>query len=173
MGYLQLLLFAILIGLAVQDFKYRAVYAWLFLLLFVVLGCLKLLQGTWMAMFTDLAYNTAFLAAQILLLSVYFSIKYRKWTNIFKVHFGLGDLLFLFSIAVYFSFLNYVLFYLLSLTCCVLIGLLINVYVKSFKNSIPLAGMQAVVFALCLGFSLFNTKIVLTSDLGLVKLFGL
>ena len=173
MGYLQLLLLVLLIGLAVQDFRYRAIYAWLFLLLFVVLGCLKLLQGTWMVMLADLGYNTAFLAAQILLLSIYFSIKHRRWINIFKVHFGLGDLLFLLSISVYFSFFNYVLFYLLSLTCSVLASLLINVYVKSFKNSIPLAGIQAVVFALCISVSLFDTKIVLTSDLGLVNLFGL
>ena len=173
MWALQLLLFAVLLVMALQDFKHRAIYAWLFLVLFGVLGTMKAMGGSWIAMAKDLGYNAAFLGLQILLISIYFSLKERKWVNIFSTYFGLGDLLFLFSLTAYLSFLNYVFFYIISLICCILASLIISVFSKGFKRMIPLAGMQAVVFALWVGLSFLDQKIILTSDLELINFFGL
>jgi len=173
MWALQLLLFAVLLVMALQDFKHRAIYAWLFLVLFGVLGTMKAMEESWIAMVNDLGYNAAFLGLQILLLSIYFSLKERKWVNIFSTYFGLGDLLFLFSLTAYLSFLHYVFFYVISLICCILASLLISIFSKDFKHMIPLAGMQAIVFTLGIGFSLLDPKIILTSDLGLINFFGL
>lgn len=172
MLFLQIVAGAVLIGMAWQDFKFRAVYWWLFLLLFVVLGQVKLLAANWPLLLNDLGYNVTFVGLQLICLSIYFSIKARHWVNLFNGYFGLGDLLFLLSIAVYFSFFNYILFYLSSLLICVLGSLLVAVFKSDFKTSIPLAGMQAILFGLFMGFEYFDAKITFTSDLGLLYYFG-
>jgi hypothetical protein len=167
-----ILLFAVLIFMAWQDFKFRAIYWWLFVLVFMLLGQIKLSQSNWQVLLNDWVANVAFLALQILCLSVYFSCKERRWVNIFKQHLGLGDLLFLFSITCYFSFFNYILFYVMSLLVCLLLSLLINVYSANFKAKIPLAGMQAIVLCVALVLSLLPTPLTLTSDLAMLNYLG-
>jgi membrane associated rhomboid family serine protease len=61
---------------------------------------------------------------------------------------GWGDILFLVSLAFYFSLLNFIVFYIGSLVLALLIALVGSFY--SSDKKIPLAGLQALIFALFL-----------------------
>jgi len=172
MWCLVVLSIAILIGMAGQDFRFRAISVWLFFALFVFLGIIKVWETSWRMLFLDLGVNAAFLGVQFLCLSIYFSLKQGRWVNIFNEHLGLGDLLFMLVIAGYLSFYNYVMFYLLSLGICLLIGILISVFKKGFLKSIPLAGMQAMVFAVVLIISIFDQSLLKSSEFEIVDLIG-
>ena len=152
----------ILAAIAWQDFKFRAVYWWLFPLLLMVLGLAKIWQTDSKQMTTDLLYNSAFLALQMFVLSLYFSFKLGKWVNVFDGYFGLGDLFFLLSIAPYFSFINYVFFYLLSL----FIAIVLNFFKKE-NTEIPLAGQQALALLLVILLDQTMIKLDLTSGIWL------
>jgi hypothetical protein len=114
--------------------------------------------------------NFVFLIIQLLLVSVYFSVKNNKWTPIYQSLLGAGDILFLMSIGVYFSVLNYLFFYIVSLIVVLLLWVPINLFVIKQKTTIPLAGLQALCFGLFLiadwGLKWFN----LTDDTWLLNL---
>lgn len=168
---LQSILFAILMWMAWQDFKFRAVYWWLFPLLLIVLVMVKLKEHIWI-LSQDLLYNSAFLAVQMLFLTVYFSIKEQRWVNIFKAYFGLGDLLFLCCLTVYFSFFNYILFYVVSLFTIILMSLLTQVVSRKANPKIPLAGWQAILLLFFILVEGYYERVDLTTDLGLVNYLG-
>lgn len=152
----------ILAAIAWQDFKYKAVYWWLFLLLLVALAIAKIGLTDSSQMSTDLLYNSAFLALQMFVLSLYFSFKERKWINIFNGYFGLGDLFFLLSIAPYLSFVNYIFFYLLSLFVAIVLN-----FFKKGNTEIPLAGQQALALLLAMMADQMLIKLDLTSGIWL------
>ncbi|WP_410221213.1 prepilin peptidase [Pedobacter sp.] len=141
---LKLLTGAVLIYMAWQDFKYRAIYVWLFIVSAVLLAVLKYKATSLLNLWGDLKSNIFFLLAQALLISLYFAWKEKRWVNLLKGYFGEGDLLFLVCMALYFSFMNYVLFYLISILL-VLIG---SVFYTKRSIKIPLAGGQALCMVL-------------------------
>jgi hypothetical protein len=158
MLFLHGLILVTLILIAWQDFKERAIYWWLFLILFITVAQAKVIQYNWQFMLNNLLDNSSFLSIQILCLSLYFSLKEQRWVNIFSRYFGLGDLLFLVGIMPYFTFINYIAFYLLSLLAVMLTCLF---FTKGFKAKIPLAGLQAIVFGLYSIAGLLNKNITL------------
>lgn len=173
MRAIQLLSFFILMFIFWQDLKYRAVYWWLFLGLFVTLFILKLVQVPFLLALYDFMINCIFLVAQIVLLIVYFSIKERKRINIFEGYFGLGDFLFLLCASVYLSVFNYVFFYVSSLLIVTFLTLLINVFSKKNAHKIPLAGEQALLFMLFMLFDAINENLSLVNDFKLINYLGL
>ncbi|MBB2145779.1 hypothetical protein GM921_09795 [Pedobacter sp. LMG 31464] len=170
---LQGFTFVILLTIAWQDFKFRAVYWWLFVFLLVALGALKLMQSNWQVLLADMKYNLMFLGSQLFFLMLYFSIKEKKMVNIFNGYFGLGDLFFLLSIATYFSFFNYVVYYLISLFAVILMSITMAFFVEKSNPKIPLAGEQALLLMVFMLLDGFVEKMDLTTDLGLINYFNL
>ena len=166
---LNLLIFGCLVLITYQDFKLRAVYWWIFPLLLISLCSYKSMETGGRQMLDDLLHNISFLGSQLLFLIGYFSLKERKWVNIFEHYLGLGDLFFLISITVYLSFLNYVLFYLLSLFAIVFFTVVTHAFIKNRNPKIPLAGYQAALFGILILADQLSTDINILSDLGLVK----
>lgn len=164
MNFLKITILLTLLFIAWQDFKFRAVYAWLFAVLLALFATSKSLLISPMLMLSDFAFNLAFLGIQLLLLSLYFSFKAKKWTNIFKERFGLGDLFFLICIATYLSPFNYVAYYILSLLAVLIFSLCWNKFSKTKNVQIPLAGEQAIVMIVCLLISYSNEAFTLTSN---------
>ncbi|MDN3588102.1 hypothetical protein QWY86_15570 [Pedobacter aquatilis] len=134
---------SVLVAIAWQDFKFRAVYWWLFLLLFSGLWTISLLEVGFPLAAERMLYNCAFVLLQVFLLSLYFAVKNRRWLNIFDGYFGLGDLCFLLAVSVYFSLTHYLFFYVLSLLFVVLISGIIRLASPEVNLKIPLAGYQA------------------------------
>lgn len=168
--YLTILMTCLFIS--VQDFKFRAVYWWLFPLLFFALGLLTYDRTGANQITTNLFANIGFVFLQLVLLSIYFSVKERRLVNIFAHHFGVGDLLFLLSVTVYFSLFNYILFYVTSLIMVIAFTLILNQLVKKTNPKIPLAGEQALLLVLFMAIDWLSSSINFSADLWVVNYFN-
>ena len=145
MAFLPAISLPLLAILFYEDQKHRAV-SWI---LFPFLALLFIANSITAVGLTDTLYNTLynfiFLFIQLLLISVYFSIKENKLVIITKDYLGLGDVLFLICIAFFFSPLNFMAFYFGSLFIILVGVLLYTMLKKQFKPQLPLAGLQAII----------------------------
>lgn len=138
----------ILLLLFIQDAKNREVYWLLFPLLAIANMWMRLVsEGLPITYFEGVLENNIFLALQGILLSCYFSLKNRRWTNVTSELLGLGDILFLVSVTFCFSLLSYIVFYVVSLFLVMLIWLVWQALQQEKQSKIPLAGMQALLLA--------------------------
>nr|WP_315422888.1 hypothetical protein [uncultured Pedobacter sp.] len=170
MFFLQAGILMVLAGMVYQDLKYRGIYWWMFpaLLLLLAISTIQVLGFS--VMMAQVAKSLIFLGLQFLVLTAYISIRQKKLTNIFEGFFGLGDLLFLVAISFGFSFLNYVLFYLLSLMVVVIFSAIFGVDSKLHGKKIPLAGYQALLLILLTAGSWYTPVLNLLSDENLINL---
>lgn len=139
-----------LLAVLIQDLKSRSVYWFWFPLLAMLLAMLRLRTQPIYEVLHSLMANWAFVAVQLLFVSLYFSIKNGRITNITNSLLGWGDILFLLTAATYLSTLNYVLFYVLSLMAVVLLWLPFLLLLRKKHGQIPLAGLQSLLFVVCL-----------------------
>lgn len=165
-------IFMVLAGMVYQDFKYRGIYWWMFpvLLLLMAAATVRVLGFT--ATVSQAVKSGLFLALQFVVLTGYISVKQKKLTSIFDGFFGLGDLLFLVVLCFGFSFLNYVLFYLLSLMLIILLTAIFGYHGKTHGKKIPLAGYQALLFMILMVAGWFTPHINLLADDNLINLLG-
>lgn len=170
---LYLLAVATLLSIAWQDFTQRAVYWLLFPLLFLVVGILSAAKISIEQTGINVLLNSAFIALQMLLATVYFSVKNRKLTNIFSSYLGLGDLLLLFSISAGFSFLNFIAFYISSLLVTILIFIAVVIKKQNQSYQIPLAGAQALIYLLLLSITTFGKSFNLLNDSQILSLLSI
>lgn len=92
--------------------------------------------------FKDVIFNLSFIIIQLVLLTVYMSVKNKKFVNIVNTYLGIGDILFFIVIAAAFSPFNFIVFYIIS-TILTLLGFLLVSAVKKSTGEIPLAGSMA------------------------------
>ncbi len=168
---IKLLILFTLVLMFIQDIKNRSVYWFLFLVLIILFILLNILQHH---LFTEswqpVLINISFLLLQFLLVSLYFSIKNRRWVIITANLLGWGDILFLISIAFYLSVLNFLFFYVVSLSLVLMIWLLWQLVSKEKNKQIPLAGLQALIFTVFLASDWWCKSIDLTNDAWLLGL---
>ena len=141
---LQIFIIASLLLLVIQDFKSRFVYWLVFpalVLEFILWHYLQ--QQSLKEIWQSILFNVLFLLLQLLLITIYFSLKSKRLINITSELLGLGDILFLLSMAFYFSVLNFMAFYLISLIESLITWLLWLTLTKHKNKHIPLAGIQA------------------------------
>lgn len=93
----------------------------------------------------DVLLNIAFVSIQLVLLTIYMSIKNKRLLNIVNTYLGLGDVLFFVVICAAFSTLNFIVFYLLSMIVTLTGVIAYNGFRKKKSVDIPLAGAMAVV----------------------------
>lgn len=165
---LKILILAMLIAVFIQDIKSRSVYWVSFPLLAVALSVLNFREHGKAGIVPTVFINLLLLAGQLLLISIYFSLKKGRWINITGNLLGWGDILFLISIAFYLSVLNFLFFYVSSLIIVLSVWLIWQLVEKNKK--IPLAGLQALFFAVFLASDWWLGLIDLTSDDWLLKL---
>ncbi len=153
-----------------EDIRSRSVHWFLFPTLALLLTIVRIQhQGANVIIQTSLI-NIGFVVVQLVLLSIYFAIKTRRWVNITAQLLGVGDILFLFTILLYLSVLNFIFFYILSLLLTLLIWLLWTFISPGKNNFIPLAGFQALIFILFLAGDWWCKYFDLTSDAWLLNL---
>lgn len=141
---LQVGIFIVLAGITYQDFRYRGIYWWMFPILFILLVLNTLHASNVELMLSSALSSCFFLGIQLVLLMAYLSLKRGRIVNIFSGFFGLGDLLFLLSITVVFSFLNYLMFYMISLLIVISLSSFSVSKLQGKDYKIPLAGYQAI-----------------------------
>ncbi|KIO75756.1 hypothetical protein TH53_18725 [Pedobacter lusitanus] len=136
--------------IAYQDFRYREVYWICFPLLAILFSIYKITTVGLSALLTDIIFTGGFLLLQFLILWLYFCIKYRKTVNLTNGYLGWGDILFLLAICFYLSPVNYIVFYVVSLVVSIVYALFTRLLSEKEELTIPLAGIQALIFALIL-----------------------
>jgi hypothetical protein len=148
---IQIAILILLILVFIQDMRSRSVYWVLFPVLVVLFIALNMLQHQpHIDLLQPVMINMAFLLLQFVLVSAYFSIKNSGWTNITAGMLGWGDILFLLSIAFYLSVLNFLFFYIASLVVILCYWLTSQAFSAKTDKQIPLAGLQAMLFAVFL-----------------------
>ena len=136
-------LICIIVCIFCQDLRQRAVYLLLFPLLFVVSYFYVKNELTPF----DWKVNGAFVLLQLLVLWVYFSIKEKRTINYINKYLGLGDILFFIVLVLWFTPVNFILFFVGSLIIT-LIGTIIFKPKSITSYKIPLAGIHALFLAL-------------------------
>ena len=171
MWLIQAIILVVLLLIFVQDMQKRSVYWWFFPVLLVSFFAWGLFHHQSIAELCLVALiNICFLTLQFLLTSLYFSIKYKRVTNLVNGFIGWGDILFLVCISFYLSVLNLVLFYIISLLAIVAFQLLLlTMQVKKDKR-VPLAGLQAFLLACFLVMDWWFVPLNLTNDNWLLSL---
>lgn len=147
---LECALIVLLLVIALEDFKHRAVSWFLFPLLLAASVAYTFPRLSGEAFLANVLTNASFTALQLLAVTAYFSLRKKALVNLTAGYLGAGDILFLGNLCFVFSPLNYCLFYFLTLSGIVLLVLLRQVVAGAASDKIPLAGIQAFVLVLVL-----------------------
>lgn len=132
-----------------EDFKYRAIH-WIWLALFTIL-ILVLLPFN----FLNVTFNLFLIGVQLLGVTIYFSLKSRKWINITKDFLGIGDILFFLPLCLLFTPENFIWFFISSLIFT-LIGYLTQQNISPQKNkTIPLAAWMSIALIIVFTLSIY------------------
>ena len=167
----KILTLALLFLIFLQDIKSRSVYWFLFPLLCITLLIIRFNQPISLSeMGKSVLINIGFLLMQLLILTIYFSLKNKRWINISDNLLGLGDIFFLISISFYLSVLNYLFFYVASLLGALVVWLSWQAVSSRKSNFIPLAGFQSMIFILFLASDWWLKCFDLTNDTWLLHL---
>jgi len=135
---------ALLLVITYQDFKERAISWWLLPLLMLGFVIVSLKQNHWYQYLINCLINNAFCGFMFTIITTYFSVKHKSFVNIINNMLGIGDILFFVVLSFCFSHVHYIFFMISSLFIASLFGF----YFQYKKQTIPLAGIQAMVFIL-------------------------
>lgn len=138
------IIIAVLFILFIQDFSGRSIHISLPPLLFGLLYWYNREEITT----TDLIFNLGFISLVIGLLFIYISLRTKKLTNPFKRHFGLGDLLFLFSISPIDKTYNFMFIFIIGTLFTVILHTLVQIFQTT--STIPYAGYFSIFIILLL-----------------------
>ena len=142
---LKIAIIALLAILFIQDIKRKEVSLYFLLATFVNVLALKAsLNGI---LWFDFGLNALFILLQVVFLMLYLFSTGRKPTQLLNEFLGLGDILFWLIPALYFQFIEFILF---SLACyiAIVLGYGVLYLVKRKSATIPLAGLMALFMAL-------------------------
>lgn len=138
--FFLLLLFPNLLLIFWQDFKMRHIHV--VLPFFIFISSLYFIKPD----FKIISLNLIFIIVLFSTLTIYLSYKNKKIINPFKLHFGLGDLLFYLAIIPFFNLYNFILFFVLSMLFAILCQ---KIFFKLIlPTSIPLAGLSSILLLL-------------------------
>jgi hypothetical protein len=136
-AFISLLLCLLLVFF--QDWKYRRIHVILPLAIFLC-SFYVIYQGN-LSQFKNVVFNLVFLGLTLGILTIYMSLKNKRFLNPFQNYFGMGDLLFYVAIAPLFVIQNYILFFILSMIFA--IGLQMGLKKIIAEQTVPLAGFSA------------------------------
>jgi cytochrome bd-type quinol oxidase subunit 2 len=128
-----------LLVLFFQDWKYRAIHVVLPILIF--LSSYFIIKQENKLSNKIMILNLCFFLITLSILTLYMSLKNKRFLNPFQNYFGLGDLLFYISIAPLFNLKNYILFFILSMIFAICLQFALRKKMK--HNTVPLAGFSA------------------------------
>jgi hypothetical protein len=128
-----------LVLIFIQDLKHRRIHVILPIVIFSLAFLIVPLKKY--DLVEILFLNTGFFFITLGILTLYMSLKSKKFLNPFKHYFGLGDLLFYVAITPLFLLKNYILYFILSMLFAILMQLGLKKFIKD--ETVPLAGFSA------------------------------
>lgn len=123
----------------IQDIKYRKIHVILPIVIFIVSFFLIPLKKY--DLLEILLFNTGFFFITLGILTLYMSLKSKKFLNPFEHYFGLGDLLFYVAVTPLFLLKNYILYFILSLVFAILLQFGFKKIIR--EETVPLAGFAS------------------------------
>ena len=122
-----------------QDWKYRRIHVLWPIAIFSF--SFYLINRETPFLFNIIGSNILFFAITLSVLTLYMSIKNKRFLNPFQNYFGLGDLLFYIAITPLFLLQKYILFFILSMIFAIAMQTGLNKFMK--HETVPLAGFSA------------------------------
>jgi Flp pilus assembly protein protease CpaA len=162
-----------LIFLVIQDFRQRLVFAWLIVLIMLLVGYKMFDRVGIREAAVFFLMNTALIAIQLAGIVTYFSLRNKKFTNIINTYIGAGDLFFFAVIAVAFSPLNMLAFYGSSLFLTLVTFIIYRNIKKNTRPEMPLAGGMALMLSVLLIIQIINPSLDLYNDQLLMNFIGI
>jgi len=141
---IQFILCFVLLILAIQDFRLRAVHWILFPILLVLFITDSLSQVDLKDYISGTAINLLLIIAQGVILFIYYSVQGKKLNQIMNSVLGLGDILFIIIMAFAFSWTSFILFYIAGLVFALFIWIIRILLTRNSQGLIPLAGLLAI-----------------------------
>lgn len=167
MNYILYPAILVILGLvAYQDFKHREVLLWLFVLFMAESIAFVYFNFPGSFPFVSTLVNVAIVIFQIVTITVFYSLRNKKFTSIINSKIGMGDLVFLVNLCVWFSPFNFTCFIVVSMIAGILLYLILK------KDNIPLAGVMSLMMAAVLVVKLL-TDIDTYDDYYLIQILGL
>lgn len=123
----------------IQDIKYRKIHVILPIVIFA--ACFFVIPVKKYDLLEILLFNTGFFFITLGILTLYMSLKFKKFLNPFQHYFGLGDLLFYVAVTPLFLLKNYILYFILSLIFAILMQFVLKKIIR--EKTVPLAGFAA------------------------------
>ena len=142
-----LLLFLII---SIQDFKHRAVHAFLIIGIAMISILINYLEP--FLNLYEMCKSIAFLGITSIGFMMYQTIKNKQLENPIDTAIGLGDILFLIAITPLFQIHHYILFFIVGLLLSVI--LFVTTQKLRKQATIPLAGYLAIFLIVCFGLKL-------------------
>ncbi len=141
---IQFILCFVLLILAIQDFRLRAVHWILFPILLMLIIADSLTQVNLKDYVSGTAINLLLIMAQGVILFLYCSVQGKKLNQILKSILGLGDVLFIIIMAFAFSWTSFILFYIVGLIFALFLWMIRILITRNSQGLIPLAGLLAI-----------------------------
>lgn len=141
LDFITVIILAIIIY---QDFKIKAISWYLLPVLFIPVIIKGLQYLCFQLLLQYFLINIVFVLLLFIGVTIYYSIKNKKLTNIINTSIGLGDILFFIVLCSTFSTINFIIFILITL---ILISIIYGILIYLLKISdkrIPLAGNMAI-----------------------------
>lgn len=142
-------------GIVWEDCKYRLVHVWWYIVLLIGLVGVTFTVRRTEELLLSTGMNLLFVFLLIILLTGYFSVRHRRWINLFDRYIGWGDILFFLVVAVYFTLEHYILFTIVTLILALCISPMIF-WLQGKERHVPLAGIQAACLAIYLPLCYFG-----------------
>lgn len=139
MKVVYVILLFLLVVVFVQDWKFRKIHVVLPIVIFGVSFFLTPVKK--FDLLKIVLFNTAFFLITLSILTVYMSLKSKKFLNPFQHYFGIGDLLLYTAITPLFTLKNYIFFFILSLMFSIILQFGLKKIIK--EETIPLAGFSS------------------------------
>lgn len=146
--FAQIVLIILLLILVFQDFKTREISL---LVLVGVFACnlfIFLISPNVKEFFHALYINILFLCFLFLALTIYVSFKEKKLTLIADKYLGWGDIIFLFTLSLSFSTINFIVFLVTSFVFTLVAYITLKLLKPNLKKEIPLVGFLAITLIL-------------------------
>lgn len=150
-----------LLVIVIQDIKHRQLHVLMPICIFTASAAIKYLYFIDASLFSIVLNNSVFLITALTVVTIYMSIRERKFLNPFKTFFGMGDFLFYIAISPLFLLRNYILYFVLSLLFAIVMQ---YIFVKNpTQQTVPLAGFASLflIFTICSNL-LFNLPVGIT-----------
>ncbi len=149
--FLMMVITSLLLGwVAYDDFRHRTIRVILLPIIFILLAAHRLIDELPIFLVISFFLNIAYIALVALLMIGYLFLRYKiQWLDI-SSFIGLGDLLFVVSVSVWFDIEMFILF----TTGSLMVALLGSFIQKDSRNTVPVAGYQSLCFMV---FYIFTT----------------